>query len=142
MATTTKDDGFSEVEKAAMKQAAAEKKRTAKGKNTEQDVLDAIAAMDPSDRAIAEGLHALVTRIAPDLDCRTWYGFPAYGRGKDVIFFFQFAGKFNSRYGTLGFNDAAQLDDGDIWPSAYALTTWNDAVEQQVSDLVRRAIAG
>lgn len=141
MATTTKDDGFSDDEKAAMKQAAAEKKRTAKGKNTEQDVLDAIAAMDPSDQAIAQGLHALVKTIAPDLDCRTWYCFPAYGRGKDVIFFFQFAGKFKSRYGTLGFNDSAQLDDGDIWPSAYAITTWNDAVETQVTALIQRALA-
>lgn len=144
MATTkgsTKDDGFSAEEKAAMKQAAAEKKRTAAGKNTEQDVLDAIAAMNPSDKEIATGLHELVKRIAPDLNCRTWYGFPAYGRGKEVVFFFQFAGKFKARYGTLGFNDSARLDDGDMWPAAYALTTWNKDVESRVEELILRAIA-
>ncbi|GAA1390119.1 hypothetical protein [Luteococcus peritonei] len=136
-------DGFTAEEKAAVKQAAAERRRTAAGKNTEQDVLDAIAAMDEGDRAIAEGLHALVKRVAPELTSRTWYGFPAYARdakGKEIVFFYQFAGKFKTRYGTLGFNDNAQLDEGTLWPAAYAITTWDEATEQQVEQLVRRAI--
>lgn len=140
MATKKKDEGFSEEEKAAMKQAAAEKKRTAAGKNTEDDVLAAIAAMDDHDRPIAEGLHKLVKEVAPDLNCRTWYGFPAYGRGKEVMFFYQFAGKFKARYGTLGFNDSAQLDDGSMWPVAYALTEWNDDVAKKVAERITKAI--
>lgn len=132
--------GISAEEKAAMKQMVAERKRTAAGKNTEQDVLDAIAAMDDHDRPIAEGLHKLVKEIAPDLNCRTWYGFPAYGEGKEVLFFYQFAGKFKTRYGTLGFNDKAQLDDGDMWPVTFALAEWNDAVEKKVTQLIKRAL--
>ncbi len=139
--TTAKTSGtWSAEEKAAMKQAAAEKKRTKAGKNTEQDVLDAIAAMDDSDRAIAEGLHALVRKVAPDLEPRTWYGFPAYAKDGKVLLFFQFAGKFNSRYGHIGFNDVAQLDDGTMWPTAYAITRWTKANEAQVKKLVLRAV--
>ena len=134
---------LSAEERAAMKQAAAEKRRTAAGKNTEEDVLAAIAAMDETDRAIAEGLHALVKQVAPELTPRTWYGFPAYARdpkGKDIVVFFQFAGKFNARYGTIGFNDNAALDDGTLWPVAYAVTTWDDDVRDRVAELVRRAV--
>ncbi|MGD8216413.1 iron chaperone [Aestuariimicrobium sp. Y1814] len=137
----TGDDGsFSSEERAAIKQAAAEKRRTAKGKNTEQDVLDALAAMDDHDRVIGEGLHRLVKEVAPDISSRTWYGFPAYGNGKDVIFFYQFAGKFKSRYGHIGFNDGAQLDDGSMWATAYAITEWNDENEARVRDLILRAL--
>ncbi|MCT1458353.1 hypothetical protein M3G03_02140 [Aestuariimicrobium sp. p3-SID1156] len=139
-AAAADDTGISAEERAAMKQMVAERKRTAAGKNTEQDVLDAIAAMDDHDRPIAEGLHTLVKEIAPDLNCRTWYGFPAYGEGKEVLFFYQFAGKFNTRYGTLGFNDKARLDDGDMWPVTFALTQWNDAVEKKVTQLITRAL--
>jgi uncharacterized protein YdhG (YjbR/CyaY superfamily) len=96
--------------------------------------------MDGSDRTIAEGLHALVKRVAPDLTPRTWYGFPAYARDGKVIFFWQFAGKFKTRYGHLGFQDSATLDDGSMWPTAYALTTWDEAIEQKVETLIRRAI--
>lgn len=130
-------------ERAAMKQLAEERKRTEAGLNGEKDVLAAIEAMDPTDKKIATGLHQLVREIAPDLIPRTWYGFPAYARdvkGKEVVFFFQFAGKFGSRYGTLGFNDTARLDDGDMWPTAYALLTWDDAVKQKVAALITQAI--
>lgn len=140
---TESDAGFTAEEKAAVKQAAAERRKTAAGKNTEQDVLDAIATMDDLDRPIAEGLHALMARIAPDLTRRTWYGFPAYARdpkGKDIVVFYQYAGKFKSRYGTIGFNDNAQLDDGTMWPAAYAITKWNDANEKTLEKLITRAI--
>lgn len=140
--SSTKASGLSAEEKKAVKQAAAEGRRTAAGKNTEQDVLDAIAAMDDGDRAIAEGLHALVKEVAPDLVPRTWYGFPAYAQDGKVVFFFQFAGKFTTRYGHLGFNDTAQLDEGTMWPTAYAITSWSKANEKAVEKLIRRAIGG
>lgn len=132
--------GLSAEERAAVKEAVAESRRTKAGKNTEQDVLDAIAALEGSDRAIAEGLHALVTRVAPDLTPRTWYGFPAYARDGKVLFFWQFAAKFKTRYGHLGFQDGATLDDGVMWPTAFAITAWDDAVERDVETLIRRAI--
>jgi uncharacterized protein YdhG (YjbR/CyaY superfamily) len=132
--------GLSADEHAAVKQAVAETRRTKAGKNTEQDVLDAIAAMDGSDRAIAEGLHALVKRVAPDLTPRTWYGFPAYAREGKVLFFWQFAAKFKTRYGHLGFQDGATLDEGSMWPTAFAITTWDAAIEQEVETLIRRAV--
>ncbi len=132
--------GLSAAERKAVKSAAAEARRTAAGKNTEQDVLDAIAAMDAGDRAIAEGLHALVTRVAPELVPRTWYGFPAYARDGKVLLFFQFAGKFKTRYVHIGFQDSAQLDEGTMWPTAFAITSWTAANERAVEKLVRRAI--
>lgn len=136
----TADGGLTPEEKKAVKQAALESRRTAAGKNTEQDVLDAIAAMDDTDRALAEGLHRLVKRVAPELTPRTWYGFPAYAMHGKVILFFQFASKFKTRYGHIGFQDAAQLDDGTMWPTAYALTRWTTTNEQAVAKLIRRAI--
>lgn len=136
--TTTSE--LSDAERTAVKQAAAEAKRTKAGKNTEQDVLDAIAAMDDTDRAIAEGLHALVKEVAPELLARTWYGFPAYAKDGKVVLFFQFAGKFKTRYGHIGFQDVAQLDDGTMWPTAYAITQWNAANATAVEVLVRRAV--
>lgn len=140
--STTRKRGpaLSTAEQAAVKAAAAESRRTAAGANTEQDLLVAIAAMSGSDRVIAEGLHALVTRVAPDLTPRTWYGFPAYARNGKVLFFWQFAGKFKTRYGHLGFQDSAALDDGSMWPTAYAITTWDASIERAVEELVRRAV--
>lgn len=135
---TTK--GLSADEQKAVRQAAAEARRTSAGKNTEQDVLDAIAAMDDTDRAIATGLHSLVKRVAPELTSRTWYGFPAYAKDGKVILFFQFAGKFKTRYGHIGFQDTAQLDEGTMWPTAYALTEWTKDNEKAVEKLIRRAI--
>lgn len=136
----TRDDGLTAEEKAAIKQTVAERRRSKAGKNSEPEVLAAIAAMDDQDRAIGEGLHALVKRELPELTCKTWYGFPAYCKDGKVVFFYQFAGKFKSRYGHIGFEDTAQLDDGDLWPTAYAVTTWNDDVEARVAELLRRAV--
>ncbi|MGB2934422.1 MAG: hypothetical protein WBB91_04030 [Nostocoides sp.] len=138
---SAKDAGaLTGTEQRAVKQAAAEARRTAGGKNTEHDVLAAIAAMDESDRAIAEGLHTLVKRVAADLTPRTWYGFPAYAKDGKVVLFFQFAGKFRTRYGHIGFQDTAHLDDGTLWPTAYAITSWNQANEHAIEGLIRRAL--
>lgn len=136
----TKTEGFSAEEKAAIRQAAAERKRTAAGKNGEAEVLAAIAAMNDQDRPIAEGLHALVAKELPELTCKTWYGFPAYCKNGKVLFFYQFAGKFKTRYGHIGFEDSAALDDGVMWPTAYAILEWNDKVEAEVAALIRRAV--
>ncbi len=105
-----------------------------------QATLDAIAEMPDEDRAIAERVHAIVTRVAPDLLPRTWYGMPAYADGKDIVCFFQAAAKFDARYATLGFNDRAQLDDGDMWPVTFAIVNWTDAVGERVEALVRAAV--
>jgi uncharacterized protein YdhG (YjbR/CyaY superfamily) len=136
--------GFSAEERAAMKAHAAELraqgKQGAKKADGLQAVLDAIAKMAPADRDLAERVHVTITTTAPDLVPKTWYGMPAYADtdGK-VVAFFQDAGKFKYRYATLGFQDAANLDDGDIWPVAYALHAWSHAVEQRIVDLVKRA---
>jgi uncharacterized protein YdhG (YjbR/CyaY superfamily) len=138
--STTASKALTADEKKAVKQAAAEARRTAAGKNTEADVLGAIAAMNDTDRAIAEGLHELVKRVAPELTPRTWYGFPAYAKDGKVILFFQFAGKFKTRYGHIGFQDTAQLDEGTMWPTAYAITQWTASNERAVEKLIRRAL--
>ncbi|HEX6518051.1 MAG TPA: hypothetical protein VF049_21005 [Nocardioidaceae bacterium] len=142
----TMSDGFSAEERAAMKERAAElraegKKGTKKADGLQQ-VLDAIAKMAPADRALAERVHVVVTKNAPDLSPKTWYGMPAYANadGK-VVLFFKNAGKFNERYSTLGFEAAANLDDGDIWPTSYALVRWSPAVEDKVASLVASAVA-
>lgn len=139
-------DGFSPEERAAMKQRAAELraegKRGAKRADGLQAVLDAIAKMAPGDRALAERVHVTVTATAPDLMPKTWYGMPAYANadGKAVVFF-QDSGKFGYRYSTLGFQDTAHLDDGELWPVAYALAAWTPAVEEKVAALVKAAIS-
>ena len=143
---TTESDGFSAQERAAMKKRAAELRaegaRGAKKAGGLQAVLDSIAEMAPHDRALAERVHVTVTAAAPGLAPRTWYGMPAYANadGK-VVLFFQNAGKFSYRYPTLGFQDAANLDDGDMWPVSYALKEWSPLVEQKVAGLVRAAIS-
>ena len=143
--TTTKaTDGFTEEERAAMKERAAElraeRKKGAKAADGLQAVLERIATMSPADRALAEQVHAVVTATAPQLTPKTWYGMPAYANaaGK-VVVYFQDAGKFKSRYSTVGFNDDAALDDGDMWPVSYALTAWSARVEKQLVELVRTA---
>ena len=142
----TQTDGFSAEERAAMKKRAAELraegKKGAKRADGLQAVLDAIAGMAPEDREIAERVHVTVTATAPDLVPKTWYGMPAYADadGK-VVVFFQDAGKFKYRYSTLGFQDAANLDDGGIWPVAYALADWTPEVEKKVAELVRTAVS-
>lgn len=143
---TETSDGFSAEERAAMKERAAELrsegKKGAKKADGLQAVLDAIAKMAPEDRALAERVHVAVTTSAPDLQPKTWYGMPAYANedGK-VVVFFQDAGKFKYRYSTLGFQDAANLDEGDLWPTSYALQGWSPAVEKKVVALVKAAIS-
>jgi uncharacterized protein YdhG (YjbR/CyaY superfamily) len=143
-ANDTETDGFSAEERAAMKERAAELraegKKGAKKADGLQTTLDAIAKMSPEDRALAERVHVAVTANAPELMPKTWYGMPAYANedGK-VVLFFKNGGKFNERYSTLGFEGAASLDDGDIWPVVYALTTWSPAVEKKVVALVKTA---
>jgi uncharacterized protein YdhG (YjbR/CyaY superfamily) len=135
--------GFSKAEREAMKQRAEELRAERGGRKKAdnlQAALDAIADMPEHDRAIAERVHAIVTRVAPQLLARTWYGMPAYADGKDVVCFFQGAAKFDARYATLGFNDAARLDDGDMWPVTFAIVAWTDAVKDRIEDLVRRAV--
>ncbi|MGC5286318.1 iron chaperone [Micromonospora sp. DT231] len=144
--TTTTSDGFSAEERAAMQERAAELraegKKGAKKADGLQALLDRIAQMEPDDRALAERVHVAVTAAAPELSPKTWYGMPAYANadGKIVVFF-QDSGKFNYRYSTLGFQDAANLDDGDLWPVAYALQKWSPAVEKRVVELVRAAVS-
>ena len=139
-------DGFSAEERAAMKERAAELraegKKGAKKADGLQAVLDSIAKMAPEDRALAERVHVAVTTNAPELMPKTWYGMPAYANeaGK-VVVFFQDAGKFSYRYATLGFQDSANLDDGDLWPTAYALQKWSPTVEKRIVALVKSAIA-
>ena len=142
----TESEGFSAEERAAMKERAAELraegKKGAKKADGLQAVLDRIAEMAPEDRALAERVHVAVTANAPELSPKTWYGMPAYtdANGK-VVVFFQDAGKFKYRYSTLGFQDAANLDDGDLWPVSYALQRWSPAVEKKVVELVKAAIS-
>jgi uncharacterized protein YdhG (YjbR/CyaY superfamily) len=142
----TKSDGFSAEERAAMKERAAELRaegrKGAKAADGLQAILDSIAEMAPEDRALAERVHVTVTGAAPELSPKTWYGMPAYANadGK-VVIFFQNAGKFNYRYSTLGFQDAANLDDGDAWPVSYALLKWSPVVERKVVALVKAAIS-
>ena len=143
---TTDSDGFSADERAAMKARAAELraegKKGAKKADGLQAVLDAIAKMAPEDRALAERVHVAVTATAPELSPKTWYGMPAYANADDkVVVFFQDSGKFKYRYSTLGFQDSANLDDGDLWPTSYALQEWSPAVEKQIVELVKAAIS-
>jgi uncharacterized protein YdhG (YjbR/CyaY superfamily) len=142
--TESTTEGFTPQERAAMKERAAELraegKKGAKQADGLQDLLDKVAAMAPHDRALAERVHIAVTTTAPGLQPKTWYGMPAYANadGK-VVLFFQDSGKFNYRYSTLGFQDAANLDDGDMWASSFALLRWSPAVEQKVIELVKAA---
>ena len=134
-----KNEGFTAEEKAAMKARARELKANEDG---ETAVSAAIAKMSPQDRAIAKRVHELVRAAAPDLTPKTWYGMPAYANkdGK-VVCFFRDAGKFKERYAMLGFNDSAKLDDGSMWPVAYALTKLTAADEAKIRALVKKAVA-
>jgi uncharacterized protein YdhG (YjbR/CyaY superfamily) len=141
----TESQGFSDAERAAMKARAAELraegKKGAKKAEGLEAVLESIAKMAPEDRALAERVHLTVTATAPELLPKTWYGMPAYANadGK-VVVFFQDSGKFKYRYSTLGFQEAANLDDGDLWPVAYALQKWSPAAEKKVVELVKAAV--
>jgi uncharacterized protein YdhG (YjbR/CyaY superfamily) len=136
--STKKNEGFTAEEKAAMKARARELKANEDG---ETAVSAAIAKMSPQDRAIAKRVHDLVRAAAPDLMPKTWYGMPAYANkdGK-VVCFFRDAGKFNDRYATFGFNDAAKLDEGAMWPTAFALVELTAADEKKISTLVKKAV--
>lgn len=132
---------FTKEERAAMREAAKERKREAAGKAGEADVLGKIAEMPEADRVIAERVHAIVRDAAPDLMPRTWYGMPAYARDGKVVVFFQSAAKFKNRYATLGFSERANLDEGAMWPTSYALAKLTKDVESRIRALVEQAIS-
>jgi uncharacterized protein YdhG (YjbR/CyaY superfamily) len=131
--------GFTDEEKAAMKQRAQEQK--ADKADGESNVLAAIAAMAAPDRTMAERLHAIITASAPALAPKTWYGMPAYAKDGKVVCFFQPAAKFKTRYATLGFNDSARLDDGAMWPVAFALRELTAADETRIAALVKQSVS-
>jgi uncharacterized protein YdhG (YjbR/CyaY superfamily) len=134
-----KSEGFTAEEKAAMKARAKELKAAAEG---EEAVLSALAAMSPDDRALGERIHAIVKETALDLTPKTWYGMPAYANkdGK-VVLYFRNAEKFKERYAMLGFNDSANLDDGSMWPVAFALTKLTKANEARIAKLLKQAVS-
>jgi uncharacterized protein YdhG (YjbR/CyaY superfamily) len=144
---TKKSGGLTAEERAAVKERAQELKtaaqrgsRASKAADGEQDLLAKIAEMPEPDRAMAKRLHAIVTKTAPDLSPRTWYGMPAYAKGGKVVCFFQSAQKFKTRYATLGFSDSANLDAGAMWPTSFALKKLTAAEEAKIVALVNRAV--
>jgi uncharacterized protein YdhG (YjbR/CyaY superfamily) len=145
--STQKPHGFTDEERAAMRERARELKAAARRgaradkADGESDVLAKIAEMQQPDRAMAERLHAVIKASAPLLSPKTWYGMPAYARDGDVVCFFQSAQKFKTRYSTLGFSDKANLDDGHMWPTAYALKELTAAEEAKIAALVKKAVS-
>jgi uncharacterized protein YdhG (YjbR/CyaY superfamily) len=131
---------LSDVERAAMKETFNERRRAASGEaDGEGDVLAKIAEMAEPDRGIAKRLHALIKASAPTLSPKTWYGMPAYAKDGQVVCFFQSGQKYKSRYSTFGFQPAANLDDGDLWPTSFALKRLTAAVEEKIGKLVKKA---
>jgi uncharacterized protein YdhG (YjbR/CyaY superfamily) len=145
--TGEKYDGFTDAERAAMKERAQELKTSARGGSRgkraadEQAVLAKIAEMPQPDRDLAERVHAVITASAPELAPKLWYGQPAYARDGKIVCFYQSAEKYSTRYATLGFNDTANIDDGTMWPTAYGLTGLTEADEARIGELVRRAVS-
>lgn len=146
--TSTAADGFTDEERAAMKERARELRSAGrKGSSADKaaqdaaEVLAKIAELPEPERGMAERLHAVVLASAPSLAPKTWYGMPAYAKDGKIVCFFQSATKFKSRYATLGFNDPANLDDGQMWPTAFAITELTPEVEEQVADLVKQAVS-
>ncbi|MBU4465598.1 MAG: hypothetical protein KKH75_07105 [Actinobacteria bacterium] len=142
----SEETGFTAAERAAMKERAAELRAQSKGgtgaakKRREAEAcVDAIAALEGTDHLVAQRLHEIVSDVAPQLDHKTWYGFPSYARDGKVVVFFQPASKFGTRYGTVSFSEDALLDDGVIWPVSYAVIEVNDAVDAQLRALVTKA---
>ncbi|MDG7044068.1 MAG: hypothetical protein JRN19_03360 [Nitrososphaerota archaeon] len=139
--------GFTDEEKKAMaersKELASIRKRSARPKieDLEKEVFRKISEMNEPDRTIATNIHALIKRIAPNLTPRTWYGMPAYEKDESIICFFQERGKFKTRYATIGFSDKAHLDDGALWPTAFALPEWNEEVDERLRELIKKAIS-
>ena len=142
---TSTSSKFTAEERAAMKARAQELKAEERASRNraegERDVLAAIAAMKQSDRAMAKRLHAIITATAPDLWPKTWYGMPAYAKDGKVVCFFKNAGKFNSRYATFGFEEAANLDEGAMWPTSFALKKLTAADERKIGTLVKKAVS-
>jgi uncharacterized protein YdhG (YjbR/CyaY superfamily) len=140
-----KKAGFTAEERAAMRARAQELKAEERASKSraegERDVLAAIAAMKGKDRTMAKRLHAIVKASAPTLSPKTWYGMPAYAKEGKVVCFFKSAGKFNSRYATFGFEEAANLDEGAMWPTSYALKQLTDADEKRIAALVKKAVS-
>ncbi len=144
-ATNRKSNGFTDEERAAMKERAQELKADARRKKDkadgEGDVLAKIAAMQEQDRAMAERLHAIIKASAPALSPKTWYGMPAYAKDGKVVCFFQSAQKFKTRYATFGFSDRANLDEGALWPVAFALKELTATEEARIVALVKKAVS-
>jgi uncharacterized protein YdhG (YjbR/CyaY superfamily) len=136
-----KSKGFTAEERAAMKERAKEQKAEAQKADGERAVLAKIAEMQESDRAMAERLHAIIKASAPDLSPKTWYGMPAYARDGKVVCFFQSAQKFNTRYATFSFSDKANLDEGAMWPTSFALKELTATEEARIGELVKRAVS-
>jgi uncharacterized protein YdhG (YjbR/CyaY superfamily) len=136
-----KSQGFTAEERAAMRERAKELKAEARKADGESALLAKIAEMPEPDRTLAEGVHAIVKKNAPDLFPKTWYGMPAYARDDKIVCFFQSADKFKSRYATLGFNDEAKLDDGAMWPTSFALKELTAAEEAKIAKLVKKAVS-
>jgi len=138
-------EGFSDAERAAMKERAAELRAAGKrtgGKKAEAEAKacsDTIAGMPDAERAIGEKLHEIVGKVAPDLAAKTWYGMPAWHRDGKVVVFFKHASKFSMRYSEVGFQEEAQLDDGPIWPTVFAVTKMTPAVAKQLTEVIKRA---
>ncbi len=148
--STTKStkSGFSAEERAAMKERAAELKaqnaggsKSAKAQRDLDACLEAISQLPDDERTMAERIHAIVSEVAPHLQPKTWYGFPSYARDGKIVVFFSPASKFKTRYSSLGFEEAAQLDDGDMWPIGFAVLAWTPEVEKKITQLVKTAAA-
>jgi uncharacterized protein YdhG (YjbR/CyaY superfamily) len=141
----TRSEGFTAEERAAMRERAKELKAEARANKDraagESDLLAKIAEMPKADRALATRVHAIVTASAPDLSPKTWYGMPAYARDSKVVCFFQSADKFKSRYATFGFSDEANLDEGAMWPTSFALKELTPADEARIGALVKKAVS-
>lgn len=133
---------FTKEEKAAMRAAAAERRKKFSPAEHTAEVVEKIKAMAPADRKIAEKVHKLVTSLAPELQPRTWYGMQAYYSDAKPVLFFQDSGKFKARYSTIGFNDVAKLDKGSMWATSFAVVEWDAEVEKQLTLLVKKAVKG
>ena len=140
-AKTKKDKAFSAEERAAMKERAKELKAEAAKADGEKALLEKIEEMAEPERSMAKRLHEIIKTNAPSLAPKTWYGMPAYAKDDKILCFFQSAAKFGARYATFGFNDVANLDDGDLWPVAYALKELNAAEEKKITALIKKAMS-
>ncbi len=142
---STSNKGFTAEERAAMKERAKELKAEERANKSrvdgERDLLEKIAEMPEPERSMAKRLHEIITTHAPDLMPKTWYGMPAYARDGKVVCFFQSATKFDTRYATLGFNDSAALDDGELWPVSYAVRELTPEVEARIAEIVKKAVS-